>query len=67
MQAVMDIITVNSRMPDFLVGDVWAAIASVRIGAKRLGDLAEKYGVETFDPRDGQLHGVWRKGGLGRD
>lgn len=47
-QAVMDIITVNSRMPDFLLGDVWAAIASVRVGAKRLQELAGKYGVETF-------------------
>lgn len=47
-QAVMDIITTNSRMPDFLLGDVWAAIASVRVGAKRLEELAEKYGAETF-------------------
>ena len=48
-QAVMDIITCNSRMPDFLLGDVWAAIASVRIGAKRLNELAEKYGANTFE------------------
>lgn len=47
-QAVMDIITCNSRMPDFLLGDVWAAIASVRIGARRLEGLAEKYGTKTF-------------------
>lgn len=47
-QAVMDIITVNSRMPDYILGDVWAAIASVRIGARRLEGLAEKYGVGTF-------------------
>lgn len=47
-QAVMDIITCNSRMPDFILGDVWAAIASVRVGAKRLEALAEKYGIETF-------------------
>ena len=47
-QAVMDIITTNSRMPDFLLGDVWAAIASVRVGAKRLEELAEKYGATTF-------------------
>ena len=33
---IFDIITVNSRMPDFLRGDLWAAIASVRIGARRL-------------------------------
>lgn len=47
-QAVMDIITVNSRMPDFLRGDVWAAISSVRVGTKRLEELAAKYGVNTF-------------------
>ena len=47
-QSVMDIITTNSRMPEFLLGDVWAAIASVRIGANRLEGLAEKYGQETF-------------------
>lgn len=48
IQSVMDIITVNSRMPDFLLGDVWAAIAAVRVGAKRLEELAAKYGVDTF-------------------
>lgn len=46
--AVMDIITCNSRMPDFLLGDVWAAIASVRVGARRLEGLARKYGADTF-------------------
>ena len=48
-QAVMDIITVNSRMPDVLEGDVWAAIASVRIGERRLVELARKYGTATFE------------------
>ncbi len=47
-QAVFDIITTNSRMPDFLKGDVWAAIASVRVGNRRLEGLAAKYGVRTF-------------------
>jgi len=46
--AVMDIITTNSRMPDFLKGDVWAAIASVRIGAKRLENLSTKYTRDVF-------------------
>lgn len=45
---VMEIIKVNSRMPDVLTGDVWAAIASVRIGGKRLEELARKYGTSTF-------------------
>jgi N-methylhydantoinase B len=49
IRSVMEIIKVNSRMPDVLEGDVWAAIASVRIGAKRLQELAEKYGVDTFE------------------
>ena len=49
IRSVMDIIKVNSRMPDVLEGDLWAAIASVRIGAKRLVEIAEKYGVETFE------------------
>jgi N-methylhydantoinase B len=46
---IFDIITVNSRMPDFLEGDLWAAIAAVRIGARRLNELATKYGVSTFE------------------
>ena len=49
IRSVIEIIKVNSRMPDVLEGDVWAAIASVRIGARRLVELAEKYGVETFE------------------
>ncbi|MGV8831619.1 MAG: hydantoinase B/oxoprolinase family protein [Devosia sp.] len=49
IRSVMDIIKINSRMPDVLEGDVWAAIASVRIGARRLVDLAEKYGTKTFE------------------
>jgi N-methylhydantoinase B len=49
IRPVMDIIKVNSRMPDVLEGDVWAAIASVRIGEKRLKEIAEKYGTTTFE------------------
>ena len=47
-QDIMDIITTNSRMPDVLLGDLWAGIASVRIGTRRLEELATKYSVETF-------------------
>jgi N-methylhydantoinase B len=49
IRPVFDIIKVNSRMPDVLEGDVWAAIASVRIGARRLAELADKYGTATFE------------------
>ncbi len=47
-QAVMDIMTVNSRLPDFLRGDMWAAIAAARIGERRLIELIDKYGKRTF-------------------
>ncbi|MEO4042570.1 hydantoinase B/oxoprolinase family protein [Hoeflea sp. CAU 1731] len=49
IKPVMDIIKVNSRMPDVLEGDVWAAIASVRVGDKRLREIAAKYGTATFE------------------
>lgn len=49
IQPVFNIIKVNSRMPDFLEGDLWAAIASVRIGGRRLAELADKYGAATFE------------------
>ncbi|MEM9132696.1 MAG: hydantoinase B/oxoprolinase family protein [Actinomycetota bacterium] len=46
--AVMDIILANSRMPETIEGDVWAAIAAVRIGARRLAEVAAKYGADVF-------------------
>ena len=48
IEAVFDILMANSRMPDVLRGDVWAAIAAVRIGARRLTELAGRYGVGVF-------------------
>src|SRR5262249_28570714 len=38
----------NSRLPDFLQGDMWAGIAAARVGERRLLGLVGKYGVETF-------------------
>ncbi len=49
IRSVFEIIKVNSRMPEVLEGDVWAAIASVRIGTNRLQELAEKYGAHVFE------------------
>jgi N-methylhydantoinase B len=46
--SVMRIMQVNSRLPDSLQGDMWAGIAAVRIGARRLQELVAKYGRETF-------------------
>jgi N-methylhydantoinase B len=48
VDSVMRILEANSRLPDFLRGDMWAGIAAVRIGARRLQQLVSKYGVDTF-------------------
>lgn len=47
-EALIDVLTVNSRLPDFLRGDLWAGIAAVRLGERRLMELASKYGRDTF-------------------
>jgi N-methylhydantoinase B len=46
--AVLRIMEANSRLPDFLRGDLWAGIAAVRIGVRRLSELIAKYGRATF-------------------
>lgn len=43
-QAVLDIMTVNSRMPETTLGDFWAGVASMRAGEKRFQDIIRKYG-----------------------
>ncbi len=48
IDSVMRIMQVNSRLPDFLQGDMWAGIAAARVGERRLLDLVERYGVDTF-------------------
>lgn len=48
-QAVFDILYVNTRLPDFLRGDLWAGIAGLRIGERRVLELVAKYGAGTFE------------------
>jgi len=48
IRSVMEIMKVNSRLPDFLQGDMWAGIAAARVGERRIVELVEKYGLETF-------------------
>ena len=42
--SVMDIIMANVRLPDITTGDLWAGVASMRAGEKRILGIAEKYG-----------------------
>jgi N-methylhydantoinase B len=48
IQPVIEIMKVNSRLPDFLQGDMWAGIAAARVGERRIADLVQKYGLEMF-------------------
>jgi N-methylhydantoinase B len=45
---VFDILYANSRMPDFLKGDLWAGIASIRAGERRVLEIINKYGKGAF-------------------
>jgi N-methylhydantoinase B len=48
IKPVMEILKVNSRLPDFLEGDMWAGVAAARVGERRILELVDKYGLETF-------------------
>jgi len=48
IRSVMEIMKVNSRLPDFLQGDMWAGIAAARVGERRILELVGKYGLDTF-------------------
>lgn len=45
---VFDIIAVNSRLPDFVRGDLWAQVAASRKAEGRIGRLVEAYGLEAY-------------------
>lgn len=49
IQSIIDILRANCRMPDFLEGDLWAGVASLRVGEKRIRDMVLKYGYDIYD------------------
>jgi N-methylhydantoinase B len=48
IRPVVEIMKANSRLPDFLEGDMWAGISAARLGERRIGELVAKYGRDTF-------------------
>ena len=48
IESVIDMIRANSRLPDNTLGDMWAGVASLRLGADRLEQLVKTYGLEVF-------------------
>jgi N-methylhydantoinase B len=48
-EAILDLIRFNSRMPELVLGDLDAQVASTRTGERRLVQILEKFGRETFE------------------
>lgn len=49
VDAIFDILCCNIRNPQQSMGDMWAGIAALRVGAERLTELARKYGAGTVN------------------
>ena len=49
LRSVFDILRANSRLPDFLTGDLWAGIAAARVGERRILDLVQRYGQRAVE------------------
>ncbi|MBD8007307.1 hydantoinase B/oxoprolinase family protein [Bacillus norwichensis] len=47
-EALIEIIRSNVRFPDLSLGDMWAQIAALRTGDRRLQELCEKHSKETI-------------------
>jgi len=47
--AVFDIIKTNSRLPDFVNGDLWAQVAASKKAEQQILALYEKYGTTTVE------------------
>jgi N-methylhydantoinase B len=48
IRSVIEIMKANSRLPDFLEGDMWAGISAAGLGERRIGEVVAKYGRDTF-------------------
>jgi N-methylhydantoinase B len=48
ISSVLDVIIVNSRLPDFVKGDLWAQVAASRKAATRIRQLVETYGLDAY-------------------
>ena len=46
-QAVVDIIEANVRTPDMTLGDMYAGVAALRVGERRIQEIFRKYGRDT--------------------
>lgn len=47
LRSILDIIAANVRLPDMTLGDLWAGVATLRVGERRFMELCEKFGPAT--------------------
>lgn len=47
-QPIIDLIESNVRFPELSIGDLWAQVASLRTGSKRLNELCNKYSRDSI-------------------
>lgn len=55
-QAIWDIITINVRVPDKVVGDLRAQIAACHVGEREFTDFFNRYGAETMNLYMEEIH-----------
>ncbi|TWG98074.1 N-methylhydantoinase B [Mesorhizobium sp. J18] len=48
IRSVFDIISSNSRLPDFVTGDLWAQVAASRKAESRIRHIIENYGLDAY-------------------
>ena len=48
-EEILRILRANSRAPATIMGDFNAQVAALRVGVERVGELYEKYGVDTVE------------------
>lgn len=47
-QSLVQLIRDNVRLPDSTIGDMHAGVAAARVGARRIGELVDRYGKEQL-------------------
>ncbi len=48
LPGILDIIAANSRLPDQALGDFWAGVSALRMGARCIVQLCRRYGADSF-------------------
>lgn len=54
-QAIIDLIEANVRTPEMTIGDLYAGVAALRIGERRVQEIVNRYGLEAVRISIGEL------------